>query len=258
MYEVQLCVAPHGKGSTMKVAMYHNNHKVTIEDQPIPQPKTREILVKTKACGVCVSDTMEWYLTPRAPLPRGHEVTGVVEKIGSEVNGFEVGDRIVSHHHVPCFTCDQCLRGDYTLCQKYKNSNIIPGGFSEYFIIPEDNVRFDTLRLPDSVSYEVGTLVEPLACVIHAIHKASIKHTDRVLLSGTGLMGMLFIKALINLGVNDLIVYEILEWRREKAQESGANYVYSPFSDTQEEKNRIKLTFRGKEATKVIVATKDL
>jgi len=125
-------------------------------------------------------------------------------------------------------------------CQKYKSSNIVPGGFSEYFIVPEDNVRFDTLRLPAGVSFEAGTLVEPLACVIHAIHKASIKQTDRVVLIGTGLMGMLFIKALKNLGVNDLIVYEILEWRREKAQESGANHVYSPFSDTEEEKNRIK------------------
>lgn len=242
----------------MKVAMYHNNHKVTIEERPVPVIKPDEILVKTKACGVCVSDTMEWYLINRAPLPRGHEVTGIVERVGSEVKEIKVGDRVVTHHHVPCFVCDCCLRGFYTLCESYKKSNIYPGGFAEFFVASADITRFDTLLLPDNVSFEAGTLVEPLACVLHAIHNADIKSTDRVVLIGTGLMGILFIKALKIIGVQNLIVHEILDWRREKAMEAGAEHVFAPLSEPSEEKERIKKIFKGKETTKVIVAAKDI
>ena len=77
------------EGSRMKVAVYHNNHDVRVEERPIPKPKDGEILVKTKACGVCVGDTMEWYLGPRAPLTFGHEATGVIESVGSGVTNLK-------------------------------------------------------------------------------------------------------------------------------------------------------------------------
>lgn len=180
----------------MKVAVYHNNHDVRVEDRRRPVPAAGEILVETKACGVCVADTMEWYLAPKAPLVLGHEPTGVIAELGDGVSGFKVGDRVAVHHHVPCLICNHCRRGNYTMCSTFRSTHILPGGFSEFFTASKPHVDLDVLRLPDHISYEVGTLVEPLACVIHAIHQAKIQAGDKIILIGTGSMGLMFIQAL--------------------------------------------------------------
>ena len=180
----------------MKVAVYHDNHNVQIEERPIPEPEPGGILVQTKACGVCVADTMEWYLTPRAPLSLGHEPTGVVVRVGSGTTAFKEGDRVAVHHHVPCLTCEYCRRGNFTMCSTFRKTHIQPGGFSEYFTASPLHVERDTLALPDSMRFDTGTLVEPLACVIHAIKRAKIQAGDSVALIGTGVMGLMFIQAL--------------------------------------------------------------
>jgi L-iditol 2-dehydrogenase len=242
----------------MKVALYHNNHDVRVEDRPIPEPGAGEILVQTKACGVCVADTMEWYLTPRAPLTLGHEPTGIITKLGEGTHGFEVGDRVMVHHHVPCLVCEHCRRGDFTMCSTFKNTHIHPGGYSEYFTASGLHVERDTHLLPENMSFEVGTLVEPLACVLHAVQKSNIRPGDSVVLIGTGAMGLMFIQALKYWGVRKLIVYEILEWRQQKAHEFGAPIVLSPASDLDEEVRRVRSIFGSDGANKVIVAAKDL
>jgi L-iditol 2-dehydrogenase len=242
----------------MKVAVYYNNHDVRVEERPLPEPGEGEILVKTKSCGVCVADTMEWYLQPRAPLILGHEPTGIVTKTGSNVTQFKEGDAVAVHHHVPCLICEHCLRGNFTMCATFKRTHILPGGFSEYFIASSIHIERDTFLLPDSIGFEVGTLIEPLACVVHAIEKAGIKPGDRVVLIGTGAMGLMFIQALRAWGVRDLIVYEVLEWRKQKAVEFGAETVFSPSDDVEEESRRVKAHFGTDGADKVIIAAKDL
>jgi L-iditol 2-dehydrogenase len=242
----------------MKVAVYYNNHDVRVEEKPLPEPDEGEMLVKTKSCGVCVADTMEWYLQPRAPLILGHEPTGIVTKIGSNVTQFKEGDAVAVHHHVPCLICEHCLRGNFTMCATFKRTHILPGGFSEYFIASSIHIERDTFLLPDSMGFEVGTLIEPLACVVHAIEKAGIKPGDRVVLIGTGAMGLMFIQALRAWGVRDLIVYEVLEWRKQKAVEFGADAVFSPSDDPEEESRRVKAHFGTDGADKVIIAAKDL
>lgn len=242
----------------MKVAVYYNNHDVRVEDRPIPEPKDGEILVKTKACGVCVADTMEWYLTPRAPLTLGHEPTGIIESIGPDVSEFKTGDKVAVHHHVPCLICEHCQHGNFTMCQTFRKTHIQPGGFSEYFIASPLHVERDTLILPESVSFEAGTLVEPLGCVIHAIRKANVKAGDSVALIGTGTMGLMFIQALKFWGVNDLVVYEILDWRIEKAKEFGARNVLIPDKDPEKEAKRLREILKCDGADKVIIAAKDI
>lgn len=242
----------------MKVAYYYNNHKVLIEEEPIPEPAPGELLIKTKACGVCVADTMEWYLTGRAPLPLGHEPTGVVAKVGEGVKKFSIGDRVAVHHHVPCLICEHCRKGNFTMCDTFKNTHIHPGGFAEYFVASALHTERDVYILPKNLSFEVGTLMEPLACVIHAIRKADIKQGDRVVLIGTGAMGLLFIQALRYWGIRDLIVYELLEWRKQKAIEFGAPHVLTPFEDVEEEQKRVADIFSKPGAEKVIIAAKDL
>lgn len=242
----------------MKVAVYYNNHDVRIEERPTPEPSPGEILVKTKACGVCVADTMEWYLAPRAPLTLGHEPTGVVVKTGAGTTTFKEGDRVAIHHHVPCLICEHCRRGNFTMCDTFKKTHIHPGGFSEYFLASALHVERDTHLLPAHLSYEAGTLMEPLACVIHAIRKANIKAGDSVALIGTGAMGLLFIQALKYWGVRHLVVYELLEWRKQKALEAGAPLVLAPSNDLEEEARRAKQYLGGEAAQKVIIAAKDL
>ncbi len=242
----------------MKVAYYYNNHDVKVVMEPVPKPGPGEILVQTKACGVCVADTMEWYLTGRAPLPLGHEPTGVVSKLGEGVTKFEVGDRVAVHHHVPCLNCEYCRKGNYTMCATFKNTHIHPGGFAEYFIASPLHVERDVHILPSSLSFETGTLMEPLGCVIHAIKKANIKPGERVILIGTGAMGLMFIQALKYWGIRDLIVYEILDWRKQKAVEFGAPNVFSPYKEIEDEQKRINEVFKAEGADKVIIAAKDL
>ena len=242
----------------MKVAVYYNNQDVRVEDRPIPKPKKGELLVKTKACGVCVADTMEWYLSPRAPLTLGHEPSGIIEEVGAEVTQFKRGDRVAVHHHVPCLICEHCRRGNFTMCPTFRKTHIHPGGFSEYFITSALHAERDTHLLPDHVSFEEGTLIEPLACVVHGIKKAGIQAGDSVVLIGTGTMGLMFIQSLIYWGVRKLIVYEILDWRIEKAKDFGAPTVLTPHKDPDEEAARLQDLLKSNGADKVIVAAKDI
>ncbi len=242
----------------MKVAVYYNNHDVRVEDRPVPEPGPGEMLVKTQACGVCVADTMEWYLTPRAPLTLGHEPTGIVAQMGAGISSFQEGDRVFVHHHVPCLVCEYCRRGHFTMCSTFKKTHIQPGGFSEYFLASALHVERDTLRLPDDMSFEVGTLIEPLACVVHAIRKANIQAGDRVVLIGTGAMGLMFIQALRSIGVRKLVVYEVLEWRQQKAREFGAECVLTALADPKAEAQRVREILGAGGADQVIVAAKDL
>ncbi len=246
------------QSKTMKVAYYYDNHTVKVEREPIPQPGSGEVLIQTKSCGVCVADTMEWYLTGRAPLPLGHEPTGVVAEIGEGVTKFKVGDRVAVHHHVPCLICEHCRKGNFTMCDTFKNTHIHPGGYSEYFIASPLHVERDMHKLPDNLSFTTGTLMEPLGCIIHAVRKADIHPGERVALIGTGAMGLMFIQTLHYWGIRDLIVYEILDWRKQKAQEFGAPHVFTPYKDVEKEQARMADVFGAEGADKVIIAAKDL
>lgn len=242
----------------MKVAVYYNNHDVRIEDRPIPKPGVDEILVKTKSCGVCVADTMEWYLTPRAPLTLGHEPSGEIVETGKNIENLKAGDRVAVHHHIPCLICEHCRRGNFTMCETFRKTHIQPGGFSEYFIASTIHAERDTLVLPPHVSFEAGTLVEPLACVIHAIQKAKVKAGESVVLIGTGTMGLMFIQCLHYWGVRKLAIYEMLDWRIKKAREFGAEHVFIPSKEPQGDLIKIKELFASDGADKVFIAAKDI
>ena len=239
----------------MKVAVYYNNHDVRLEELPKYKPKDGEILVKTKACGVCSTDTIEWYNAPKAPVILGHEPAGIIEEVGAGVTKFKVGDRVFVHHHVACLVCEHCRRGNFTTCETFKKTHITPGGFSEYFTASALHVERDTLLIPDHVSYEAATLVEPLACVVRAIRRAEVKPTDSVVLIGTGSMGMMFIESLLFYGVRKLVVYELQDWRIAKAKELGAEKVLVPYEDSDKELKRLQGVLQSDGADKVFVTT---
>src|SRR3972149_8254143 len=175
----------------MKAAVYHSLNEIKVQDVPKPKIGSDEVLVEMKACGVCGSDLMEWYLHSRAPLVLGHEPAGVIVEAGKNVKGFEVGDRVFAHHHVADLTCYYCKHGDYTLCPQFAQTRLEPGGFAEFFKVPAPNLQIDTLKLPQSLSYEEATLIEPVGCCIRAQNKVGIRKDDSVAIIGAGPTGLM-------------------------------------------------------------------
>jgi threonine dehydrogenase-like Zn-dependent dehydrogenase len=172
----------------MKVAKLYSFNDIRIEDIPVPEIGPGDALIKTKASGICSGDVMPWYIEKKAPLVLGHEPAGEIVELGSSLvrhpSSFSVGDRVFTHHHAPCLVCRYCRRGDHVQCETWKNTKIVPGGISEYILIPEINLKNDTLKLPDNVSFEDGTLVEPTACVLKGIKRAGFGCT-KVFISKT-------------------------------------------------------------------------
>lgn len=208
----------------MRVAMYYSNSDVRIEEIPVPCIAPDELLVKTIASGICGSDVMEWYRLKKAPKVLGHEITGEIVETGSDVKNFRKGDRVFVSHHVPCNTCHYCLHGYHTACKTLHSTNYDPGGFSEYIRIPGINVESGVYLLPDEISYEVGTFIEPLACVVRGQGLAGLKPGQTVLVMGSGISGLLHIMLARALGAGRIIATDINDYRLRQAERFGADF----------------------------------
>jgi len=207
----------------MKAAVYYRLDNIKVKDMPKPKIGQDEILVKMKACGICGSDLMEWYLKSRAPLVLGHEPAGIIVEAGDTVEHFKVGDRVFVHHHVACLTCHYCIRGDYTMCEQFGKTHITPGGFAEYFRVPAPNLQIDTLKIPDNLSFEEATLIEPVACCIRAMRKYHIQPSDAVAIIGAGPSGIINTILLKNSAASKIIVSDIVDYRLKVAERLGAD-----------------------------------
>ena len=173
----------------MLVAMYYKNDDVRLEEIPVPKIGQRELLVKVIASGICGSDVLEWYRVKTSPRVLGHEIAGDIVKAGEGVKNYKIGDRVFVSHHVPCNTCKYCLKGQHTACHTLHTTNFDPGGFSEFLRVPEINVDRGVFVLPDNVSYEEGSFIEPLACVVRGQRLIGIKQSQSVLVIGSGISG---------------------------------------------------------------------
>lgn len=215
----------------MKVAKLYSFNDIRIEDIPIPEVGPKDALLKTKACGICSGDVMSWYIEKKAPIVLGHEPAGEIVEVGKEVTSFKLGDRVFTHHHAPCFSCRFCKRGDYVQCETWKNSKIIPGGISEYILIPSINLENDTLNLSDNLSYEDGTLIEPTACIMKGLKRAGIRRGDAVLVIGLGVMGQMNILLARKYEAGKIIGADMVQYRLQKAKEFGADEVIDVSKD---------------------------
>lgn len=209
----------------MKVAKLYSFKDIRIEEIPLPEIGPKDALLKTKASGICSGDVMQWYIEKKAPLVLGHEIAGEIVKVGNDVTSFKPGDRVFVHHHASCLTCMYCKRGDYVQCETWENTKILPGGISEYILIPQINLENDTLLLPDDLSYEDGTFIEPTACVVKALKRARIRSGDTVLVIGLGVMGQLNILLTRKYGAGKIIGTDMIPFRLKKAKEFGADNI---------------------------------
>lgn len=207
---------------TNRVAVYYNNADVRLEDRPVPSIGPGETLVRVRASGICGSDVLEWYRVPKAPIVLGHEVAGDVVAVGEGVGNVAVGDRVVVSHHVPDNTCRYCLAGNQTACHTLHATNFDPGGFAQYVRVPALQTDRGILKLPDSVTYEEGSFVEPLGCVVRAQVRAGVRPGSTVLVMGSGISGLLHIRLALALGAGRVFATDVSEYRLEWARRSGA------------------------------------
>lgn len=240
----------------MKVAVYYNNNDVRIEERPVPSLNQGELLVKVKASGICGTDVMEWYRLKKIketgkPLILGHEISGDIVETTPGVNDLKTGDRVFISHHVPCNTCHYCLGDHHTACHTLHTTNYDPGGFSEFIRIPQINIEKGTYILPDEISYEEGTFIEPLACVARAQRIADIKQDSTVLVLGSGISGILHIKLAKAKGAGKIIATDISGWRLKFAEGQGA----LPLKATEDIPSTLREINGGHLADYVIICT---
>ncbi|MEM2967912.1 MAG: alcohol dehydrogenase catalytic domain-containing protein, partial [Candidatus Bathyarchaeia archaeon] len=236
----------------MLAAVYYNNRDVRIQEMPIPEIAKNEILVKVMACGICGSDVTEWYRVPKAPKVLGHEATGIIEKVGAEVKGHKVNERVFVSHHVPCGKCHYCLRGHHTACETLHTTNYFPGGFAQYIRVPSINVEHGIYKLPADMTYEEGTFIEPLACVIRGQKLAAIRKDDTLLIIGSGIAGLLHVQLAKYAGVSKIVAADINQYRLRMAAEFGAHPTINAKDNVPQ---KLKELNNGRPADQVVICT---
>jgi L-iditol 2-dehydrogenase len=176
----------------MRVSVWYNNRDIRIEEVATPKPGPREMLVRVMSCGICGSDVVEWYRLPRAPLVQGHELGAEVVEVGDSLTKYQPGDRVFIAPKVPCLKCRYCKDGHFPQCSEVKER--LPGAFAEYVLVPEIIVENGTQLLPDNVTYDQSTFIEPLACAVRAQRLAGLKEGQDVMVLGCGMSGLLHVK----------------------------------------------------------------
>jgi L-iditol 2-dehydrogenase len=234
----------------MRVAMYYNNRDIRLEEMPRPEIGEGELLVKVVSSGICGSDVMEWYRIKRAPLVLGHEIAGDIVEVGDRVARYKVGQRVFVSHHVPCMRCRYCLSGHESTCDTLRSTNFYPGGFAEYVRVPEINIEHGVYVLPKELTYDDGSFIEPVACVVRGLHSIDFQPGKTVLVLGSGIAGLLNIKVAKAYGAARIIATDINEYRLRAAKRFGADVTFNGADDVP---SLVKKANDGRGADYVIV-----
>ncbi len=221
----------------MKAALLKGPGEVILEEIPVPEISGGEVLVEVKWCGICGSDTASYrnieLIQPGTYL--GHEFSGFLAKVGKNVKGWKVGDRVVCNELYECGECYACKHGFPSACLHCLDKEIgcVPGlrnagGFAKFVRVSYPEYRL--YRIPDEVSFEEAALVEPLAVSLHAIRMSMFKPRDRVMVLGCGMIGLGVIAHLKNAGAGLIIATRGKnKIRGEVALRLGADYIFSPY-----------------------------
>ncbi|MCM1265698.1 MAG: alcohol dehydrogenase catalytic domain-containing protein [Candidatus Gastranaerophilales bacterium] len=202
----------------MRVAEIQDNKIVLNNREKIDLTGKTGAIVKVLGCGLCGSDIVKFreHISGNGTV-LGHEIVAEIVDINSKT-GFKIGDKIVSSHHIPCFECAYCKGESYSMCEHFKTTNIIPGGFSEYVYLSEEHLENVAHLVPKNLTDEEVSFYEPLGCCVRAVKRAKLLPQSNVLVIGLGTIGLLMAQALKAFGMN---VYgcDIVEERIERAKE---------------------------------------
>lgn len=228
---------------TMRAIVAYAPGDYRLEEVPVPEIGEGEILLKVEGCGICAGDLKAFEGAPsfwgdetqpayiKAPMIPGHEFIGHVAALGPGVEGFAIGNRVISEQIVPCWKCRFCNRGQYWMCEKhdlYGFQNNVNGGMAEYMKLPKEAINY---KVPANLPLEKAILIEPFACSYHAVQRAQIQLGDIVVLAGAGTLGLGMIGAIKQSGPGKLIVLDLFEERLRLAKQFGADLVLNPSKD---------------------------
>lgn len=217
----------------MKAQVFRGVNQLSYEELPIPSINTDEVLVQVRVVGLCQSDIKKIrYPLYEPPRIFGHETAGVIAAVGEQVTDWQVGNRVVVMHHIPCMRCGYCLNDNFSMCDVYKNISTTAGftpsggGFAEYVKVPGHIVRNGGLiPIPEGVSFEEASFVEPTNCCLKAVKKAQIAPGQTILVTGAGPIGLMFVMLVKYFGAR-AIATDILPSRLEKALAVGADAAF--------------------------------
>jgi L-iditol 2-dehydrogenase len=231
----------------MKAAVYYGPEDIRVEDVPTPKAGPRELILKVSNASICGTDLRIYHGkhrmypegTKRIP---GHEVVGNIYEIGSDLDGFSIGQKVFVAPNMGCGHCDQCVAGKNNLCKNYDALGVtIDGGFAEYVRIPENSVsQGNVIPISEDVDPAVAALIEPFACVLRGQNAVHIKPGDIVLVIGAGPIGVMHTKLAKVRGAGIVIVSEPVDFRANQAKHAGADHIINPLeNDVKTEVDRI-------------------
>ncbi|MCK0469967.1 NAD(P)-dependent alcohol dehydrogenase [Halalkalibacter sp. APA_J-10(15)] len=216
----------------MKAAVLNKPLDIEVKERDVPTINENEVLVKVHCIGVCGSD-VHYYehgkigrYVVKEPIILGHELAGDVVMIGASVSHLKVGDRVAIEPGVTCGTCQYCKSGRYNLCPDvvFMATPPVDGAWADYVKIRADFA----FKLPDSMSFEEGALLEPLSVGFHSMIRGEVKPSDRLFISGLGPIGLLAVQAAKLFGVTEIYASDVVPFRRQLAEELGVTAVLNP------------------------------
>jgi L-iditol 2-dehydrogenase len=250
--------------STMKAAVYHGKQDVRLETVPVPQIGFGEILVRVHTCGICGTD-LKKIATGSHSAPRifGHETAGQIVAVGRGVSGLNIGDRVMVFHHIPCGQCYYCRHKVFAQCPVYKKVGATAGfepsggGFAEYVRVMDWIVRRGVVKLPDSVSYEQASFVEPVNTCMKAIEALNLLPDETVLVIGQGPIGIILALLAKRSGAS-VVTSDLYPQRLTIAKDFGLEFTVNASSEDPNQKVRELTDGRGADAVILAVAGNSL
>lgn len=245
---------------TMRAGVYRDKGVVRVEEVPVPEVAEHEVLIKVAACGICGTDIkkiFQRYVEP--PQILGHELAGTVVAAGRRVTKWKPGDRVMSFHHTPCGRCFYCEKRSFSQCKQYKTTGLTAGftpnggGFAQYVKAMPWVAERGIVALPDNVSFEEATFIEPINTIVKAVQKARVAAGETVLVLGCGPIGLQLLMVSKLEGAS-LYTSDPMAPRRQKSLALGAIESFDPTGGRLMDDIRSRTDGRGADAVLVAVA----
>lgn len=218
----------------MKAAVFQGVESVVVGDIPYPTLEPGGVIVKVKAAGICGSDVHGFQRGPRQPMTMGHEFSGDVVEVGSEVKNVKVGDRVVAMSGKGCGECYWCQQGQFIRCSKLQMLGLapnLPGAFAEYVHVPNFRMGENAAQMPSWLSYEEGAAAEPISVAWYGVSQAKPQKDETAVVIGLGIIGLSVVQILHSMGVKQIVAAGRREKRLKLAREGGADVVVDAAKD---------------------------
>lgn len=200
--KIRLFMLQFSRRTNMRAAEIENKNIVIKEREDEKLNERKGAIVKVLGCGLCGSDIVKLKQgISKNGTVLGHEIVASIIEIDSDTN-FQCGDTIVTSHHIPCGKCEYCKNGNISMCRHFKETNIKPGGFSEYVFVSEEHLKNVAYLKPQNLTNDEAAFYEPLACCIRAVKRTNLRENSTALVIGLGSIGILMAQALKAFGMN--------------------------------------------------------